>query len=183
MISFLIIDKLKFGVLIKFREPFPVEAVTKSKKKAGNNADNDENGPDEWVVASRKDENGADSVLCQRGKKRIDYAGNAADPSPVGGRNPLGSIGVVAENGNHFADGIDEHTDKQKPNGFVESEKNHTGGKKKVAEGHFRNFGKADQQNRKKRRQKNDGESVKRIEVAVNGGTGLSHGLDRKSVV
>ena len=105
----------------------------------------------------------------------MDHRRDAAYPASVRSGDTAGGVGVVAQHGDHFAQGKDEHADKKNGCGGIDGEEGDTGNKQQKAKDSLGDLGEFSQQDSKNGRKQNDHKAVKGVEISVYGSAGLSH--------
>ena len=93
------------------------------------------------------------------------YAGDAADPSSVGGRDPSGSVGVGSQNSYYLTQGEHKHADEQDCNRISQREERDACNKQQQTEDGFWDFGESVKKHRENRCKYDDNCAVQRIQI------------------
>ena len=113
--------------LIQLGEGSFIRLVEKSVQTCSHKTDEDKDRPQQLVVTLGSDQQEADQVLGQGGEGGMHHRRDAAHPTSVGCRNTTGGVGIVAQHGDHFAQGEDEHTHEKHGGGGLDGEEGNTG--------------------------------------------------------
>ena len=105
------------------------------------------------------------------------HAGDASNATSVRSGNTTGIVGVDTENGDDFAQCEHKHTRKQNSNCGVPGEKGDSGHIQQKSKNRFGNLRDPLQQDGQNRCKGDYHKSVQRIQVAIDGGAGFTHGI------